>query len=169
MTNQFWVLAMTGIHEEDWYESALNFVRRRHENQVDPLGWDFSMHFERVASRLIRLFPSATRAQVEAALLHDALEPGNCSTKELRAQGITEQAIDIIETITLPADGRSYLRYVADLVATGSLAAIQVKLADNLDAFEYYSTRNSDEAKRLLATKFEPSRRMLQNALSTAV
>jgi (p)ppGpp synthase/HD superfamily hydrolase len=159
---------MIGIHEEDWYKSALELVRRRHKNQLDPLGWSFSMHFERVANRLIRLFPDATRAQVEAALLHDALQPGNCSTNELREKGITEHAIEIIETITLPTDGRSYLEYVADLVATANLAAIQVKLADNLDAFEYYSTRTSDEAKKLLETKFEPSRRMLQDALSTA-
>ncbi len=100
--------------------------------------------------------------------MYDALEPGNCSTTEFREQGITEEAIHLIETITLPTDGRSYLRHVEDLVATRKLAAIQVKLADNLDAFEYYSTRTSDEAKNLLETKFEPSRRMLQDALSTA-
>ena len=82
---------------------------------------------------------------MQAALLHDALEPKGCSIEELLAHGVTAEAIAIIHHISLPQDGRSYLAYIQDLAGSGDVAAIQVKLADNLDAVEFYATRTDAE------------------------
>jgi (p)ppGpp synthase/HD superfamily hydrolase len=158
---------MRAIKNEAWYQSTLAFVQKRHRGKVDKLGWPYYQHFERVADRLIWLFPNATPAQVQAALLHDALEPEESSVEELKTEGIVPEAIAIIRRISLPQDGRSYLEYVRDLVATGDVAAVQVKLADNLDAVEFYSTRTDQDSKHILETRYEPSRKMLQEALST--
>ena len=157
---------MQAVKSQSWYKSTLAFVQKRHHGKVDNLGWPYYQHFERVADRLIRLFPEATQAQVQAALLHDALEPGECSVEELQSAGIVPEAIAIIRRISLPQDGRSYLEYVKDLVATGDVAAVQVKLADNLDAVEFYSTRKDPKSKHILETRYEPSRKMLQEGLS---
>jgi (p)ppGpp synthase/HD superfamily hydrolase len=156
------------VKSEAWYQETLAFVQKRHLGKVDKLGWPYYQHFERVADRLVHLFPQATPAQIQAALLHDALEPGECSIEELHAQGIVPEAIAIIERISLPQDGRTYLEYVADLVASGDVAAVQVKLADNLDAFEFYSTRTDSESKHILETRYEPSRKLLQGGLSAS-
>jgi (p)ppGpp synthase/HD superfamily hydrolase len=150
---------------KDWYRSALELVKERHTGKLDKLGWPKSEHFERVADRLVRLFPSATPAQIQAALLHDALEPGESSIAILRQRGIGEDTIAILEKIKLPTDSRDYLQYIKDLVATGDISAIQVKLADNLDAFEFYSTRSDTESKQILQDRYEPARRMLQAGL----
>lgn len=157
---------MQAIKGESWYQSTLVFVQKRHLGQVDKLGWPYYQHFERVADRLVRLFPQATQAQVQAALLHDAAEPQGCPVEDLQAHGVIPEAIAIIRRISLPQDGRSYLAYIEDLAASGDIAAVQVKLADNLDAAEFYSTREDAESKRMLETRYEPARRMLQEGLS---
>jgi len=157
---------MRAVKSEAWYQATLAFVQKRHLGKVDKLGWPYYQHFERVADRLVRLFPEATPAQVQAALLHDALEPGECSVEELQVEGIVSEAIAIIQRISLPQDGRTYLEYVRDLVGSGHVAAIQVKLADNLDAVEFYSTRTDSESKNVLETRYDPSRKMLQDGLT---
>jgi len=157
---------MRAVKSEAWYKSTLAYVQKRHHGKTDKLGWPYYQHFERVADRLIRLFPEASQAQVQAALLHDALEPGESSIEELQSAGIDPEAIAIIKRISLPQDGRSYLEYVKDLVDTRDVAAVQVKLADNLDAVEFYSTRTDPSSKHLLDTRYEPSRKMLQEGLS---
>jgi (p)ppGpp synthase/HD superfamily hydrolase len=156
------------IEDQDWYRAARDAVRARHAGKLDKLGRPYHDHFERVAARLRRLFPGATRAQIEAALLHDALEPGEADIASLCSVGVSEEAIRIIERITLPRDGRSYLDYIAELVSSGDRDAIEVKLADNLDATEFYSTRPTAEARALMQDQYDPSRRMLQDGLISA-
>src|SRR5690242_12402682 len=111
---------------KDWYRTALELVKERHAGKADKLGWPKYEHFERVADRLVRFFPDATPAQVQAALLHDALEPGESSIDALSRRGVSPDAIAILEKIKLPTDGRDYLQYIRDLVATGDVSAIQV-------------------------------------------
>lgn len=156
---------MRQLTDYDWYRRTLELVQQRHAGKTDKLGWPYYEHFTNVAERLVRLFPGATRAQIEAALLHDALEPGNLTAEELSRQGFSDETLRILKRITLPTDGRSYQQYVDDLVKTGDLEAIQVKLADNLDAYEFYSTRTDAASKQALEEKFEPARRALQEGL----
>ena len=51
-----------------------------------------------------------------------------------------QQLVDltVIERITLAADGREYLEYSCGLARSGDTAAIEVKLADNLDAVDVF-------------------------------
>jgi (p)ppGpp synthase/HD superfamily hydrolase len=158
---------MQEVQDQNWFRAAMALVRSRHGDRVDALGAPYYQHFERVALRLMRLFPQATRGQIEAALLHDALEPAG-EPVDLAALDLDAEAIRIIQRITLPLDGRSYLQYAADLAATGDLAAIQVKLADNLDATEFYSTRADPSAQQMVLSQYDPTRRILQNALIAA-
>ena len=156
------------IEDQDWYRTARDSVRQRHVGKVDKLGAPYHDHFERVAQRLLRLFPNASRAQVEAALLHDALEPGESDAEALARLGVSPEGIAIVQRISLPRDDRSYLQYAADLAASGDVAAIEVKLADNLDATEFYSTRATAEALKMITDQYDPSRRILQEGLIRA-
>jgi (p)ppGpp synthase/HD superfamily hydrolase len=155
------------VHDQQWYGAALAFVRSRHQGRLDALGAPYYQHFERVAHRLVRLFPNATRGQIEAALLHDVMEPADVPV-DLTSLDLDSEAARIIARITLPTDGRSYLQYAADLAASGDVAAIQVKLADNLDATEFYSTRPDPSAQHLVLEQYDPTRRILQDALIAA-
>jgi (p)ppGpp synthase/HD superfamily hydrolase len=147
---------------------ALAFVQIRHAGKFDPLGQPVSQHFVRVADRLVQLFPAATPAQIVAALLHDALEPGQGTIEDLHASGIDPRAIELIARITLPTDGRDYLTYISDLVATGDREAIEVKLADNLDALDIFPRIGTPEALDLVENRYKPSRKIMLTALETA-
>jgi (p)ppGpp synthase/HD superfamily hydrolase len=152
---------------EDWYVRTLDLVKQRHGGKLDRMGRPYHQHFERVADHLLQDVPEASRAQVQAALLHDAFEPGELqvSADELRHDGIDEDAVRIIERITLPTDGRSYLQYIADLATSRDVAAIQVKLADNADAIANHTADGSEESKRTLEQTYLPSRQTLLRAL----
>jgi hypothetical protein len=129
-------LAAQDVRESRMYREAVALVHERHAGQLDPAGLPMPEHFERVAARLLRLFPHATDSQDQAALLHDAFEPDGISRERLVSAGIAAEALRIIERITLPADGREYLEYSCGLARSGDTAAIEVKLADNLDAVD---------------------------------
>jgi len=158
---------MRTVQDQPWYLAAMTFVRTRHNGRVDALGAPYYQHFERVAHRLMRLYPQATRGQIEAALLHDMLEPDG-QPEALDALHLDPEAVRILGRITLPTDGRSYLQYAADLAASGDVAAIQVKLADNLDATEFYSTRSDAAAQKMVLDQYDPARRILQSGLVAA-
>jgi (p)ppGpp synthase/HD superfamily hydrolase len=151
---------------EPWYVATLDLVKQRHNGKQDKMGRPYYQHFERVADRLLQGVPNATRAQTLAALLHDALEPGEMTLEELRGSGIDDEVIVLIQLITLPTDGRSYLQYIADLAATRNIAAIQVKLADNADAIANHEADGSPQAKQTLEETYLPSRKMMLQALS---
>ncbi|MBV9783557.1 MAG: hypothetical protein JO264_07025 [Acidisphaera sp.] len=157
---------MAVTKSEPWYVRTLDLVKRRHEPRLDKVGRPYYQHFERVADRLLQAVPDATPAQVQAALLHDALEPGEMSPSELRDNGIDDETIRIIQAITLPTDGRDYLQYINDLAATRDVYAIQVKLADNADAIANYQADASDAAKEMLERRFLPSRQILLQAVA---
>lgn len=148
-----------------WYRAALALVEERHAGRIDLLGRPIVEHFERVAARLIDRFPDATPAQIQAALLHDAFEPGGYPREELARRGIHDDAIRMIRRITLPTDGRTYLQYAADLAATGDIEAVQVKLADNLDAIELFTTIGTAEALRRVEKQYLPSKAVLSSVL----
>jgi 2-methyl-3-hydroxypyridine 5-carboxylic acid dioxygenase len=148
-----------------WYRAAWSLVLQRHHGKLDKLGRPAEEHFIRVANRLLTMFPQANPAQVQAALLHDALEPGALTDQELREAGIAERAVDMIRRISLPQDGRSYLQYAKDLAASGDVEAVAVKLADNADALDLFGAIGTAEAKERIEKQYLPSRAALRAGL----
>ena len=81
-----------------WYRLALANVQRIHA--TDPhTGLPVWRQVERVASRLVEMFPDATREEVEVALFHRAFESGRWSVGRLRALGIPTRVIDTVQTM----------------------------------------------------------------------
>lgn len=149
-----------------WFRDTLAFAKTLHHGQVDKAGAPYWMHLERVAHRLMERFPDATKAQIQAALLHDAIEDAGVTADDLRGAGIEEEAIAAIQLVSrnLNPDG-TYLDWIGRIAASGNVTAIRVKLADNLD--------NSDPARvaalaagpRMVAEKYAPARAILEQAL----
>ena len=154
------------MQNADWFRDTLEFAKTLHHGQVDKAGAPYWMHLERVARRLMERFPDATKAQIQAALLHDAIEDAGVTTDDLRNAGVEEEAIAAIQLVSrnLDPDG-SYLDWIGRIAASGNVTAIRVKLSDNLD--------NSDPARvaalaagpRMVAEKYAPARAILERAL----
>ena len=89
--------------DQPWYRDALALARRLHAGQVDKIGRPKAEHVERVARRLVELFPDATPEQVQAALLHDTLEDCNTTPVRLVLEGIVPEVVELVERLTPPA------------------------------------------------------------------
>jgi len=147
------------------YAVALNLVHR-HDGALDFFGLPKPDHFERVAANLLRIFPAANPAQIQAALLHDALEPDNLSIEILYDTGVLPDAIRMIQQVTLPQPEGDYLAYICRLIKSGDMEAMQVKLADNIDAVNLLRKGLAPEASHLLEGRYLPSCTLLSNALN---
>lgn len=146
-----------------------------HAGQVDKAGAPYWHHLDRVARRLVERFPDATRAQVHAALLHDALEDTPVTPAGLAAFGVPP---DVIRTVQLVSrrgaldPALSYLAWIRAIADTGSVDAIRVKLADMGEANASPDLDNSDPARphpareRMMREKYEPARAILEAALA---
>lgn len=155
----------TQIKDLPWYKLAWELVLQRHQGHKDRLDRPMEEHFIRVSNRLMRMFPQSNPAQLQAALLHDALEPGGYTEEQLQSAGVTTEALRIIRNITLPTDDQSYLDYARDLAKSGDRAAIQVKLADNQDAVDLFTAVGGEEGKRRIQDQYKPSITILVQAL----
>ncbi|MBP2232525.1 (p)ppGpp synthase/HD superfamily hydrolase [Azospirillum agricola] len=149
-----------------WYRETLALAQRLHDGQTDKAGEPYWRHLERVAQRLVERFPDATKAQVQAALLHDAIEDAGVSAEDLRAAGIEEEAIVAIQLVSRnlgPAG--SYLEWIGRIAASGNVTAIRVKLADNLDNSDPARVAALPAGPRMVAEKYAPARAILERAL----
>ncbi len=148
----------------EWFVQTLAFARAAHVGQVDKAGRPYVEHVERVARRLVQLFPDATREQVQAALLHDVIEDTTTTLHDVRVLFGTHVAA-IVAALTKPP-GRVYADYIADLVASGNVDALRVKLADNLENSD--PNRPHPNQGRMIRERYAPARALLELALAQA-
>lgn len=158
--------ALESYLDQDWYRCAWELIQEKHcTTKADQLKRPAVLHFPRVMLRLLSLQPMATVAQLQAALLHDALEPGHYHEDDLLKRGVDPEAIRIISRIALPQDGRSYLDYIGDLASSSDRQAKEVKLADNYDAYDLYLRVGTKNGLDRVQTQYHPSVLCLRSAL----
>ncbi|GJD52948.1 hypothetical protein OPKNFCMD_5716 [Methylobacterium crusticola] len=171
---------MSVAPDAPWYWAILAAVEAQQAGVTDRLGRPWAQHFERVALRLIFRNPSATRAQIEAALLHDALMARGGGQALLDRLGVGSDARELIRLTTPPPDAdyyrafeeigsrenAIYLDYVRGLIASGSKAAVEMKLADIQDTIDACRAGATDVLVGQFRDRYEPSRLLLEQALS---
>jgi (p)ppGpp synthase/HD superfamily hydrolase len=146
----------------DWYRSTLNLAKRLHGGQVDRGGRPYWRHLENVARALVERWPDATKSEIQAALLHDALEDTSATAADLRTQGIPADVIAIVQRLTRDPTV-PYQDFIRSIAASGNLSAIRVKLADNADNSD--PARIHPDSAAMLAETYRPAKRILDAAL----
>lgn len=150
-----------------WFRETLEFAKALHHGQLDKAGAPCWMHVERVARRLAERFHDATKAQVQAALLHDAIEDAGVTAQDLRAAGIEEEAIAAIHLVNRNLDpAGTYLDWIERIAASGNVTALRVKLADNLDNSDPDRVAALAAGPRMVAERYAPARAILERALA---
>lgn len=171
---------MSAVPDALWYRDALAAVQAQQAGVSDYLGRPWAEHFERVALRLVFRNPLATRHQVTAALLHDVFMERGGGWDLLRRLGVDGRAVAIIERTTPPPDAdyfrkfeligpaetATYLDYMRALAASGDREAIEMKLADISDTIDACRQGATDLLVGQFHDRYEPSRRILEGALS---
>ena len=174
---------MSLVPAADWYVTLLAAVQEQQAGVTDRIGRPWAQHFERVALRTLFRNPAAPQAQLEAALLHDAFMDRGGGLPMLTDLGVTHDAIEIIRLTTPPADAdyyrafevigpaecERYLDYVRRLVASGHRLAIEMKLADISDTIDACRAGATAVLVGQYTDRYEPSRRLLEAALSPMV
>lgn len=161
--------SLDAYRDQAWYRCAWDLIQDHHRTTADdPLKRPAVMHFPRVMQRLLCLQPAATVPQLQAALLHDALEPGHYVEDDLRTRGVHPDALRMISRISLPQDGRSYLEYISDLANSDDTEAKEVKLADNYDAYDLYLRVGTEKGLGRVQNQYHPSVLRLRTALRSS-
>lgn len=163
-----------------WYREIVAAVEVQQAGIVDRLGRPWAEHFQRVAMRLVFRSPTATRAQIEAALLHDVLMDRGGGTEILDRLAIGAEAREMIRVTTPPpnadyyrafeeigpAENALYLDYVRRLVSSGNRQAVEMKLADIQDTIDACRASSTDVLVGQFRERYEPSRVIIEAALS---
>ncbi len=145
--------------------NAFCIAMRAHAGQFDKNGAMYWDHLLRTTRHLKRMFPDATRAEIEAAWLHDAMEDTPITEADLLAGGITQEAIDIIVLLTKP-QGMPYIDYIRRIVESQNLSAMRVKLADNADNSDPERGPVDEAFTRRVKEKYLPAKIILEWALA---
>lgn len=102
-------------------EKALALALDAHKGQVDKAGKPYILHPVRLMLAL------ETEDEMAAALLHDVLEDSDYTAEDLKAEGIPEKVIQIVEYLTR-AEGESYDDFIRRV--SGNRLATRVKMKD---------------------------------------
>lgn len=112
-----------------------------HRGQVDKAGEPYIHHLTRVAIRVV----CHTDEQLIAALLHDCMEDGRATERELLEFGVPEGAVDLIRELTHTFG--SYEQYLRRLSHHARLIK-RADIADNSDP-ERLAKLHYTDAERL--------------------
>ncbi len=166
--------------EDDRWRGLIAELEERHSGAKDLNGRPWAEHFRRVALRLCLRYPQPNRDQLEAALIHDALMTGGGGRERMEALQLSQAAIEIVRVTTpppnadyyrdfkavTPGDDQGYLDYVRGLVASGNLAAIEMKLADVCDTIDQMRVLQDSQISQQVPNRYEPSRALLEQGLN---
>lgn len=141
---------------------------RLHDGQMDAAGRPKTAHIRRVAVRLVEMFPDATRDEVIAALLHDAIEDCGVSAAYLMERGAPLTAVRIVLALTHDKANVPYRNYIYGIAVAANLSVIRVKLADNADNASP-DRPDYPGRRRAMAEKYVPARAILMAGLALAI
>lgn len=173
----------TLVPDAGWYRALLDAVHTQQAGVIDRVGRPWAQHFERVALRTLFRNPAASRAQLEAALLHDAFMDRGGGAAMLALLDVSPEAVEMIRVTTPPRDAdfyrdfeaigsaecARYLDYVRVLAASGNTAAVEMKLADVNDTIDACRLGATPVLIGQYRDRYEPSRRMLETVLSPMI
>jgi (p)ppGpp synthase/HD superfamily hydrolase len=134
-------------------------ARLAHEGQTDRIGVPYIEHVRAVAAGLAAFGPELQMA----GLLHDVIEDTPWTAERLRAAGVPDRVVGIVEQVTNHPD----VRYEDKLrrIAAGRDAAL-VKIADNAhNSRPDRAARLPREQRLRLAAKYRGARAVLWPAV----
>ena len=131
------------------FTRAEQLARAAHAGQTGPDGSPYIEHPLRVAGAVASWTGDTTAAVI--ALLHDAVEKGGTTWQDLRAAGVTEPMIAVLDALT-QRPGEDLSAYLARCRANP--VAHDVKRHDLLDKLrpEYLTQLPKAEAERVATT-----------------
>lgn len=104
-------------------EDIIRIAVNAHDGMKDMVGNPAVAHLLAVG------LMGKTVAEQKAGFLHDVVEDSDISIDDLRAEGVEEDVLTVVDLLT-HRTGTTYEDYVRNIVLSGNQTAIQVKLND---------------------------------------
>lgn len=142
-------------------DDTIEFIKRAHMGQFDKGGVEYWKH---PVSVMNRLPPDASLNEKLAALLHDVLEDTEYTAQDLLTLGYPHEVVDTVKMLSRP-DGMTYMDWIRSIAASGNMAAIRVKIADNEDNSDPRRIAQLPPEQRDIVMRYERSLRILRKAL----
>lgn len=137
--------------------NAIEIAARVHEGQLDKVGDPYIFHPLRVMLAMDR------EPERISGILHDVIENSEWTLDDLRAEGFSEEIIEIVDCLSR-RDEEEYADYIDRVLANSS--ACRVKLADLDDNLRMQrQLAPSDETEEQLL-KYEGAKRRILNRLT---
>lgn len=134
--------------------TAMQIAYRAHHGQTDKSGVPYIYHPIHLAEQM------TDEVAVTAALLHDVLEDTPMTAEDLRAAGISDEAVDAVVLLTHP-ERMPYLDYVERI--RRNPAACAVKCADLRHNCDLSRLRNPPEGWRKKRELYQKALEILSN------
>lgn len=109
---------------------AILIATEAHRGQVDKQGAPYIFHPLRVMEA-VRHFGAPVEVQV-AAVLHDVIEDTSLTSPQLKARGVSDAALWLVEMLTRDRSV-DYMSYIERIVQARSTPLLMIKLADMTD------------------------------------
>lgn len=151
------------------YGEALALAERAHAGQVDKAGAPYIEHVQRVArsassmALMFGLSDEAVRQIGMAAVLHDVVEDTDVTLDDLRADGYPAAVVEMVRLLTRDRS-LSYRDWIASIAASGNLAAIIIKFADNRDNSDPLRLARVPGGQEALLRRYRQSMEILASA-----
>ncbi|MDR1640310.1 MAG: GTP pyrophosphokinase [Clostridiales bacterium] len=104
-------------------KNALKIAFEAHKDQFDKSGIPYIYHPTHLAEQM------QDSLSCEVALLHDVVEDTALTFEDLRAKGVSEDALAALALLT-HEKGDGYMDYIRKIKESGNQVAIRVKLED---------------------------------------
>ncbi|BAQ43990.1 MULTISPECIES: HD domain-containing protein [Methylobacterium] len=170
--------AVRAMREAGMFQAASDFdawelAESSHRGQQDKAGRPYMAHVGRVnegvSDLLAGLLGRATHDQfqsiMQAATLHDVVEDSAVTLDDLLLRGFSDDVLDMVRLLTKPpGDTRTYAQRIEDLIASGNLGAILVKLADVEDNGDPARLALLPEDQRGIGERYRRARARLHEA-----
>ncbi len=158
---------------------AWEIAREAHRGQVDKAGETYLRHVARVRAAVSgkmfevgglidgmpALLPWQRTFLDQAASLHDVVEDSSWTMDDLLLNGFAQPVLDMVQLLTKPpGDVRTYDQRIEDLIASGNLGAILIKLADVEDNGDPARLALLPEDQRGIGERYHRARARLHEA-----
>ncbi len=114
-------------------DAAIRFAVEAHSGQVCKVGKPAILHPLRVMNAL----SSHAEEVMAAAVLHDVIEDTGATLEDLQMAGFPSTVVETVDLCSRPPEGAearpTYREFIDRICKSGSLAAVQVKMADIRD------------------------------------
>ena len=158
--------AKEALLKEKEYGEAVEWMTELHEGDVDKGGAPYWAHPLMVSLRAKNIAMKAkldAKVAILAALLHDVVEDGKTTLKQIEARFGAEVA-KVVGILTRDPK-MSYMEYVKSIVASGSKTALLVKWADLIHNTNPKRMKKLVEIDRArLSKKYETALKLVEKA-----